>query len=173
MFSNNLMVAIGGLAAVLLQVLVAPNIAIFHAIPNVLVVYTLLIAMLVPGQHFVLAFVLGMLSDLLGYGPVGAMPLLLIVASALASRVHMAFDNGTVFIPLVVLAVSIILVEVLYAFIAVGAAGVDPMDAFIYRALPCTLYNCVLGLALYPFMWRLFGKREPQLGSVMPGPHLQ
>ena len=173
MFGDNVRIFIGAVAAVLLQVLIAPNIAIFNDAHNLMVVYTLIVAMLVPGStHAVLAFCMGMISDLLGYGPVGAMPLLLMLACVAASRVHAAFANGTMFIPLLVLAVALLLVELLYAFIAVGVAGTSPMDAFMYRALPCTLYNCVIGLLLYPLLRRLFEHNQPQYSSVMPGPHL-
>ena len=173
MFGDSVRIFIGAVLAVLLQVLISPNIAIFHAMPNLLVVYTLIVAMVAPGSsHVVLAFCMGMISDLLGYGPVGAMPLLLMLACVAASRIHGAFANGTLFIPLVVLAVAILLIEFLYAFIAVGVAGTSPLDAFVYRALPCTLYNCVIGLVLYPLAARFFSNSQPQYGSVVPGPHL-
>ena len=173
MFGDNVRIFIGAVLAVILHVLISPNIAIFNAIPNLMVVYTLTVAMLVPGSsHIGLAFCLGMLSDLMGYGPVGAMALLLMLASLAASRVHAAFANGTMFIPMVVLAVAILLIELLYAFIAVGVTDINPLDAFIYRALPCTLYNCVIGLVLYPLLRKLFENNQPQYGSVMPGPHL-
>ena len=173
MIGDNMRIFIGAVLAVLLQVIVCPNIAIFNAMPNLLVIYALMVAMLVPGSsHVILAFCLGLVSDLMGYGPVGAMSLLLILGCAAASRVHAAFANGTLFIPLVVMAVFVLLIELFYAFIAIGVSGFNPLDAFVYRALPCTLYNCVIGLVLYPLLRKVFEDNQPQFSSVTPGPHL-
>ena len=171
--NERLRIAIGGVVAVLLQVLLAPNIAIFSVIPNLLIVYTMLIAMVVPEEdHFVLAFTMGMTSDLLGYGPVGALPLLLIVASLVASRLHEGFANGTVFVPLLAMMVAIALVELLYAILMiVSGAGVSLLDALVYCALPATLYDCVLGILLFPLVRRLFTSSPMAVESVSTGPH--
>lgn len=173
--NERLRIAIGAVIAVLLQVLLAPAIAIYSAVPNFLIVYTLLIAMVVPDEdHYVLAFVMGLTSDLLGYGPVGALAFLLILASFAASRLHAAFANGTVFVPLIVMVVTIALVELLYAVFVIGfGAGLSVFDAFVYRALPTTLYDCVLGILLYPLLSRLFSASPMAVESVSTGPHMR
>lgn len=166
---------VGAVVAVILQVVLAPNIAIFSAMPNFLIVYTLVIAMLLPGDAlYAIAFALGMVSDLLGYGPVGALPFLLLIASFAASRAFAVFSNGTVFIPLAVLMVFSMLVEMFYAaFVVALGTSVGPIDAFIYRALPCTLYDCVLGLLLYPIMSHFLVAKQATMGSAIPMPRLR
>lgn len=175
MLNDRLIVILGAILAVLCQILLAPNITISAATPNFLVVYTLLVAMLVPDEeHFLLAFVLGMISDLLGYGPVGTTAFLLIVASFAVSRLHMAFANGSVFVPLIALMVTIVVVEAMYALIVLGAgSGTSLADAFMLRALPITIYDCVLGILLYPILRRLFSTSPMAVESVSTGPTLR
>ena len=69
---------IGAIIAVLLQIALAPNIALFGVVPNFIMAYVLIVSIVCPDQSGpVFAFVLGLLFDLLGTGPVGAMAFLL------------------------------------------------------------------------------------------------
>lgn len=159
-------VLIGALIAVVAQIVLAPNIALFSAMPNFLVTYVLLIAMVRPGSGlYPLAFVLGLVSDLLGYGPVGAMPFLLLIASLAVSRAFAVMNNDTVFVPLVLFIVADFAVEMLYGgfLVGLGLAG-SVGDAFLYRALPCALYESVCGLLLYPLAHRFLG--QPSSASM-------
>lgn len=166
---------IGAIIAILLQVIVAPNIAIFSAVPNFLVVYTLVVAMLMPGNAaLVIAFALGLMSDLLGYGPVGALPFLLVIASFIAARAYEVFSNDTLFVPLAILLILTLLVEFFYAaFVLSMSTSIGPIDAFLYRALPCTLYDCVLGLLLYPILSHFLVAQHATMGSSTPSPRLR
>ena len=72
---DGIAVAVGAVVAVLLQVVVAPNIALFGAMPNFVVAYALLVAIVRPmAAGPVMPFVLGLVFDLVSGGPVGAMP---------------------------------------------------------------------------------------------------
>ena len=127
MRSELLPVVVGAVAALLLQIVLAPNIAVFSAMPNFLVVYVLVVAMVRPGTSlYVLAFVLGLLSDLLGYGPVGATPFLLILASAVVSRAFAVLNNDTVFVPLALFMAADFVVEFLYSAFLIGLGLADP-----------------------------------------------
>ncbi len=157
MRSELLPVVVGAVAALLLQIVLAPNIAVFSAMPNFLVVYVLVVAMVRPGTSlYVLAFVLGLLSDLLGYGPVGATPFLLILASAVVSRAFAVLNNDTVFVPLALFMAADFVVEFLYSAFLIGLAD-SAVDALIYRALPCALYSTVVGLVAYPLARHFMG----------------
>lgn len=159
MRSELLPVVVGAVAALLLQIVLAPNIAVFSAMPNFLVVYVLVVAMVRPGTSlYVLAFVLGLLSDLLGYGPVGATPFLLILASAVVSRAFAVLNNDTVFVPLALFMAADFVVEFLYSAFLIGLGFADSaVDALIYRALPCALYSTVVGLVAYPLARHFMG----------------
>ena len=167
---ENGVVAVGALAAIVLQVAVAPNVAIFAAQPNFLLAYVLAVAIANPlGAGPVLPFVLGLLFDLLGTGPVGGMALLFMLASLAASRAFAVLDNDTLFMPVTIFVVATFAAEMLYGALLIGLGlSASPVDAFLYRALPCTLYDCVVGLVLYPIIARLLASGAQDRGPRTP-----
>lgn len=168
MTRDNIVLVVGALMAVVAQIVVAPNIALFSVMPNVIVVYVLLVAIVRPATSGpVLPFILGLIFDLLSGGPVGAMAFLLPLFAFLASRAFSVLDNDTLFMPLVIFIVTAVIIESLYGvFLLALGLGVSPVDAFLYRALPCALYDCVVGLVLYPFAARiLVGSAPAQPGT--------
>ena len=113
---DGIAVAVGAVVAVLLQVVVAPNIALFGAMPNFVVAYALLVAIVRPmAAGPVMPFVLGLVFDLVSGGPVGAMAFLLVLMTFLAARAFAVLDNDTLFMPLVIFVAATVLVEALYA----------------------------------------------------------
>ena len=100
---NNLVLVVGAIAAFVLQIALAPAVALFSAQPNFLLAYALVVAIVIPTEAGpVLPFVMGLLYDLTGTGPVGGMALLLVIACFLASRVFSLMDNDTLFMPLAI-----------------------------------------------------------------------
>lgn len=165
-------VIVGAVLALIAQIVLAPNIALFSVMPNFLVAYVLLVAMVRPGGGlYPLAFVLGLLSDLLGYGPVGAMPFLLLLASLVVSKAFSVMNNDTVFVPLVLLVVADFAVELLYGGFLAGLGLTGSLgDAILYRALPCALYESVCGLLLYPLAHRFLGQSAAaSMDAITPG----
>lgn len=159
---DNIVVFVGAIIVVVLQIVVAPNITLFSAQPNFLLAFVLVVAIVRPTNAGpVLPFVLGLVCDLVGTGPIGGMALLFVLASAIASRAFLILDNDTLFMPLTILVVGSFAVEMLYGamLIALGL-GVSPVDAFLFRALPCALYDCVVGLVLYPIVARLLASSD-------------
>lgn len=154
---DTIIIFIGAVISIVLQIVVAPNIALFSAQPNFLLAFVLVVAIVRPAQAGpVLPFVLGLVCDLLGTGPVGGMALLFVLASAIASRAFLILDNDTLFMPLTILVVGSFAVEMLYGVLLIALGlGVSPVDALLFRALPCALYDCVVGLILYPIVARL------------------
>lgn len=165
---ENLAAVIGGAIAVLLQVIVAPALSLFAAIPNFIVAFCVVRAVVCPQYTgAVLPFVLGLLFDLIGGGPVGGMALVLVLVTYASSRAFMALNNDTLFMPVAIMLCSIVFVEFMYGTIVVACgAGVSFGDAMLYRALPCTLYDCVVALVFYPIATRvLVGKPLGQPGT--------
>ena len=108
----------------------------------------------------VMPLVLGLLFDLMGGGPVGGMAFVLVLVTFLASRLFMALNNDTLFMPVAIMLACIMLVEVMYGLIVVVCGADVPLgEAFLYRTLPCMLYDCVIGLLLYPIAARLMVDR--------------
>ena len=161
---DGIAVAVGAVVAVLLQVVVAPNIALFGAMPNFVVAYALLVAIVRPmAAGPVMPFVLGLVFDRVSGGPVGAMAFLLVLMTFLAARAFAVLDNDTLFMPLVILVVSTLVVELFYAVFLMGTGfSAGPLDVFLYRALPCALYDCVVALVMFPLALRFLASRDPQ-----------
>ena len=156
---------LGAVIAVLLQVVVAPNIALASALPNFVLAYALVLAVVRPDRTGpVLAFVLGLVFDLLGSGPVGAMAFLLVLVTFLASRAFSVLDNDTLFMPLVILVVSTLVVEAFLCGVPDGDGILrrSPRRLSVPRALPCALYDCVVALVMFPLALRFLASRDPQ-----------
>ena len=160
---EGIVIAVGAVVALLLQIVVAPNIALFSAQPNFLLAYVLVVAIARPlDAGSALPFALGLVCDLLGSGPVGGYAFLFVIVSFIASRAFSVLDNDTLFMPLVIFVAATVLVEALYGAFRL-ALGFDAtaLDAFVYRALPCALYDCVIGLVLYPLAARVLAGAAP------------
>lgn len=169
---NNLVLVVGAIAAFVLQIALAPAVALFSAQPNFLLAYALVVAIVISTEAGpVLPFAMGLLYDLTGTGPVGGMALLLVIACFLASRVFSLMDNDTLFMPLAIFTACALLAELSYGMLlmACGLAA-NPLEALFTRALPCALYDCAVGLVVYFVMARLLaggaqdrGLRTPKL----------
>ena len=160
---EGVVIAVGAVVALLLQIVVAPNIALFSAQPNFLLAYVLVVAIARPlDAGPVLPFALGLVCDLLGSGPVGGYAFLFVIVSFIASRAFSVLDNDTLFMPLVIFVAATVLVEALYAaFLLALGFDASALDVFLYRALPCALYDCVIGLVLYPLAARVLAGAAP------------
>lgn len=166
---------VGAVVAVLFDVIVSPNIAIFQASPHAVIPYVIVLAMFYHERSlYVIAFVLGMLADLLGYGPVGGLPFLLIIACMVVARAMNVFGNGTLFVSSALIGTSILAVELLHAlFLLAMGTGLSALEAIGYIAVPCGLFECVLGLLMYPIMAHFLVDRRSTMGSEPPVAHVR
>ena len=147
---------VGAVLAALLQVVLAPYIGLFGVVPNVMIAYALAVAVAQPQSYgCVMPFVLGLFFDLFTGGPVGAMALSLMVFSVLAARIFDTLNNDTVFMPLLVMGVGILLVELSYALcLLLFGYPAGLFEAIAYRVFPCFVYDLVIGFVLYPLARR-------------------
>ena len=164
MFANkNITVAIIAVVALLLQVVLAPYIAISSIVPDMAAVAMVLIAVVRADRFGVFApFIVGLVYDLVTGGPLGAMAFTLTLVSFLASRLFAALDNDTSIMPLIISAAALLLVEVIYAvFLALLGYSGGLLGMLAYRALPVFLYDIVLAIVLYPLFRRLLYDAAP------------
>lgn len=167
---NNFVLVVGAVVAFVLQIALAPAVSLFSAQPNFLLAYALVVAIAIPNEAGpVLPFVLGLLYDLTGTGPVGGMALLLVVVCFLASRIFSLMDNDTLFMPLAIFVACALVIELFYGMLlmACGLAA-NPVEALLTRALPCALYDCAVGLVVYFIMVRLLAGGTQDRGLRMP-----
>lgn len=154
---------VGSLAALVLQLVVAPNIAIMGAMPNFMLVYAGVSAMLHQGDASVVAaFASGFVFDLATGGTLGVMAALLTLAAFAASKAGAVFGSDTLGVSLVASMMCSLIVEVLYALFYVVSAGVPVFDALFMRALPCALFDCAMGLIVFPLITMIFSSAGPQ-----------
>ncbi|MGN0262233.1 MAG: hypothetical protein ACI4B9_05250 [Eggerthellaceae bacterium] len=154
----------GGAISVLLDVILSPNLPFFSNTPNFMIAYSVSIGLLSRDNSvFGIAFVLGLISDLLGYGPVGLLSIILIAAVAVERNYLSGLFRARSFSEIACFLCIILGVELLHAFGTVLLMeGIDPIDAVVYIALPCSVLDCVLGMLIYLLMGRILLNRPLQ-----------
>ena len=144
---------------VLLQVVVAPVIAIYS---NFIVAFVIVLSIVRPEDTtYVYAFVMGIISDLFTQVPFGLTPLLLLIISFALSRVFEVLDKSSIAMVLVSCAVSLLFYEMIVVIVQLvlgyPAAFFDLIAA---RALPATIFNLILCVLLY-----LVARKFPDVSS--------
>lgn len=165
---KHIAIAIVAVVAVLLQIIVAPYIAISAAVPDIIAVAAVLIAV-VRGEKYgcAIAFVLGLLYDLFSGGPVGPMAFILVLVTYLAARLYVAINNDAPIMPILVAAISLLVIEVAYGiFLSILGYEGGVVGLVVYRALPVFLYDLVLAIVLYLPVKRLLAESAPIQSSI-------
>lgn len=172
---SSIIVLVGAIVAVLAQIIIAPNIVVFSAMPNFIVAYVLVIAMVRPTDSvLVLAFVLGILFDLLGYGPIGGLALFLTLAAFIVMRIFRVIDLDNLFMPIVVFVGSVVVIELLYSvLLVVLGLSSDFLSALVYRTLPSVLLECIVGLIFYPILLRLLSRGPDREAAQLSQPEFK
>lgn len=157
-------IGIMALVAVALQLIIAPNIQIMGVMPDFLVSYVLVVCLIRPLQnHYVLAFVMGMMSDLMGSGVVGTMALCLLLASFFMRFVAEAIGSDNPVSAFAILAGFSLLVLLVYSFFLSGAGLLQLPAGLIFYTLPCAVYDTLLAI-----IWFVVGNKV--LGAHQSGP---
>lgn len=149
--SERIFVIVGALVMVLLQLFVAPYIAVAGIAPNFLLAYAIAIAIVrTSSAGCLLPFLLGLFFDFVGGGPVGAMALVLMAVSALSARCFQLVDNDSLFMAIAMVAFGVLLSEAAYGFILLGFGFQASLpDVLIMRVFPCALYDFIVSLILF------------------------
>lgn len=164
---EKLFIVIGAVIAVILQLVLAPNIAIGKAAPNFLLEFALVVAVARGGRPATaLAFILGLIFGLLGTYPVGAMAFALTAAAAIGSFAVKLMETDSFFMPAVILMASVLVAQIIYGImLTCFVSGIGILDALVYRALPCTLYDAVLAVIILLVARKFLAPKAPS-GSL-------
>ena len=140
----------------LLQLIVAPYICLFGAVPNFLIAFVLAVTVVRPQSRGVLMpFVLGLVFDFASGCTVGAMAFTLTAVSAFVSRLFSRVDNDSLFMAFVLMALGVLLAEVVYGiFLFAGGYSASVLEALVFRVAPCFLYDFALAAIMYPLVAR-------------------
>jgi rod shape-determining protein MreD len=150
-------------AAALLQVGLAPYIAIAGVVPNILQLVVVTLALVEgPAAGAAAGFGAGLAFDLLGAGPVGPMVLVLTVIGYGAGLLHENMFAEGWLLPLTVLAVASLASALAYGLLLdVLGAGGPFLLVFFTKMLPEALYDTALALLVYPWLARLLRQDRP------------
>ncbi|MDR1014318.1 MAG: rod shape-determining protein MreD [Coriobacteriales bacterium] len=156
---------VGSLIAFLLQVALAPHIAILGVVPNLCLGFVVLNAMFCNSTRASLTgFVLGLLYGLTTQGPLGVMSLVLAVVGYSVSSLNKELFAGSWRVQALFLLVAAFFGELLYAgFLSILGDEPDFLRSVGMRVVPGTLYDAVFGLVVFPLIHR-FGsgrKKDP------------
>jgi rod shape-determining protein MreD len=161
---NRAVPTIAALIAIsILQVALAPYLAIGSIVPNLLLLLVVTLA-LVEGPNWGCAagFIAGLMFDIVGTGPIGPMALVLAgVGYATGALEAHIFAEGWL-LPLTVLGVTSLIAEFSYGLVlAVLGQASGGWHTFISVMLPEALYNVALGLLIYPPLARSLRRERP------------
>ena len=150
-------------AATLLQVGLAPYIAIGGVVPDFLLLVVVTLALVEgPTAGASAGFAAGLIFELIGSGPVGPMVLVLAVTGYMAGLLHENMFAEGWLLPLTVLAVASIASTLAYGLMLdlLGVGG-PFVVSFFTMMLPEALYDTALGLLIYPWLARFLRQDRP------------
>ena len=151
------------IGAALLQVGLAPYIAIAGVVPNILQLVVVTLALVEgPAAGASAGFAAGLLFDLLGAGPVGPMVLVLTVTGYMSGLLHENMFAEGWLLPLTVLAIASLASALAYGLLLdlLGAGG-PFFAAFFLKMLPEAFYDTALALLVYPWLARFLRQDRP------------
>jgi rod shape-determining protein MreD len=155
---NKVLPAAGALlAAAILQVSVAPYLAVFGVVPNFLFLVVVTLALTEgPVAGGVSGFIAGLMFDLLGTSVVGPYALVLTVVGYGAGMLSANMFAEGWLLPVSVVALASLITEVAYGIVlAVLGVGVPFWHGFVTIMLPGAVYHTVLAVLVYPWLARL------------------
>lgn len=168
MGSIRIMPLAAAVIAALLQLVLAPALTIGSATPNFIVAVTVAyITFDHEEPHYVYAFVMGLVSDLLCGTPIGAASLGLLICSY---AVPYAIDNigaDTPVMTLLIIALGMLAHELVFGIFCSIAGLLGPFDAVTAIIVPYTVYNAILAFVAYFVFVRLGTGRRPRGGTTM------
>lgn len=168
MGANRKILAIVGAVAALLQLLLAPALTFGDATPGFIVVAVVSIIVLFPDErHFVFAFIMGVIADLIMQSPVGSMAFCLLVCTFLLPMAIEAVGNDNLLMTTLLVIAGLLLVEVAFCMFLAASGILGFMDGFVHVALPCTVYNTILTIVVYVVCFRFVQGRPKHSGVTM------
>lgn len=164
---------IGAVIAVLLQIIVAPNIRVLDAVPNFILCYVIACAVANPrGVGYIMPFVLGLVYNLAGQGPIGSMSLICMLAVFFSTFALKALEIDTIVFPIITIAIVAFCSELAYGLLLMACGlNVSFLEALLHICLPCGLYDTVLALIAFPFARRFVfgGKKQSEMSIIDSG----
>jgi len=137
-----------GFIAVILQIALAPNIAIATVVPNLIMIAVAVAALSSNAtRSAVYGFILGFCYDLFSQGPIGVMALILTVMGYALSTLNKGSFESNWVIEFMVVLVALLLGEVVHGVVlAVIGYDSDFLFSLVFRSLPGALFEMVIAV---------------------------
>ncbi|MDZ4064403.1 MAG: rod shape-determining protein MreD [Coriobacteriia bacterium] len=151
------------LGAALLQVAIAPYIAIGGVVPNLLLLVVVTLALVEgPRAGASAGFAAGLAFDLLGSGPLGPMALVLTVVGHVTGSLQVNMFAEGWLLPMTVVFFGGLVTEVSYGLVLMLLGSGAPFWATLgHVMLPGAVYNGALALLIYPWLAQLLHRDRP------------
>lgn len=161
--SKPLSIALTLLAGFILQVSIAPQIAVFGIVPNFLFLVVVTIALTQgPVAGGVAGFVGGLVLDLVNAGVVGPLALVLAVVGYVAGMLTANLFAEGWLLPVSVVALASLATEVSYGIVlSVMGTGAPFWSGLLTTMLPSAVYHTALAVLVYPLLARLLRIERP------------
>lgn len=145
------------LAGIVLQVALAPHMAVFGVVPNFVFLVVVTVALTQgPVAGGVTGLIGGLVFDLLGIGLVGPFGLVLAVVGYAAGMLSANLFAEGWRLPVTVVAIASLTTEVAYGIVlAVLGAGLPFWHSLVTIMLPGALYHTALAVLAFPVLARL------------------
>ena len=160
------MLAIIGTVAAVLQLLLAPALTFGDATPGFITVAVVAVIVFFPDdRHYVFAFVMGIISDLIVQAPVGASAFCFLACMFLLPMAIEAVGNDNLIMAILLMFASLIAIEVVFCVFLAASGILGFADGIVHVALPCSVYNAILAVIVYVVCFRFIGGRSDRGNS--------
>ncbi len=162
--------------ALLLQIILVPNIAINGIGPNLVLLGVVLVAMKNgPAASCVTGFFCGLIYDLVNFGPLGVMAFLLALVGYVIAMLNNQKSSSSLskgassdnwFIGMLMFIITALIVEIGYG-LALSLTGYEISfgSSFIFRVLPSLLYDAVIALIVFGVRYLIQGRGTQKMAS--------
>lgn len=154
--SNTRVIVVVIAISALLQIALAPNVAIRGAIPNFLLVAVVCVAMLTDSRTGCLVgFFCGLLFDLVGIGPLGVMTATLTLVGYLTGYFAKNLITESLTATMIFLVVCALISELIYCiFLAITGEVASFGQSLYMRVLPSAVYDTIFAAICFPLVRR-------------------
>lgn len=152
-------IVVMGIVAFLLQVILSPNIAIGGISPNFFLVMLVPVCIISSQRGSVVTgFVFGLLFDLVGAGPVGAMALVMSAAGYFLSGMLSSIKLDRMSVWMIACAILSLVVSFVFC-IVLSITGYEQsfFASIVFRVLPWTVYTLVAFAIAWPIYKKITG----------------
>ncbi|MBQ6453213.1 MAG: rod shape-determining protein MreD [Coriobacteriales bacterium] len=149
----------------LLQLMVAPNIAINGIVPNILFVPVTLAGFLYDSRWgCTVGFIAGLLLDLLGVGPLGGMALICSIMGFACSLLPRSIFSESWLSPVGWFALCALGANLVYGLLLLIMGEASSLGGILlYRIIPNTLYDSAFAFLVYPFVYWQLSQNKPRI----------